>query len=262
MLEKDRDGALPLSVAIITLNEAANLPRTLDSVRALAREIVVVDSGSQDETCAIAASYGARVEFRAWTGHIDQKNHALGLCSQEWVLALDADEELTPECAASIRLAVTADQGGAWRINRRTYYLGKLLQYSWQPDRKLRLVRRDLGARWSGYDPHDKLVVENTHVGDLSGDVIHYSYRDLQDHMERSVRYAKISATSYARMGRRFSFVRLLINPLFAFVKKYVLRRGFLDGWRGLLVACSAAWSVALKYWFLRELEQRDTPND
>ena len=255
-------GTLPLSVAIITLNEADNLPRTLDSVRALASEIVVVDSGSQDETCSIAASYGARVEFRAWTGHIDQKNHALDLCTQEWILALDADEELTPQCATSIRNAITSGRDVVWRINRRTFYLGKLLRYSWQPDRKLRLVRRASGAHWSGYDPHDKLVVANTVMGDLAGDVIHYSYRDLQDHMERSVRYAKISAASYARMGRRFSFARLLINPLIAFVKKYFLRRGCLDGWRGLLVACSAAWSVALKYWFLLELQRGGPDTD
>ena len=152
-------GPLPLSVAIVTLNEEANLPRLLESVRGLAAEIVVIDSGSTDRTEEIAREYGARFEHADWAGFITQKNHSLDACTQPWVLFLDADEALSPELAASLKElfanGCTPEKEGYW-LNRRTWYLGAWIWHTWHPEWRLRLLKRGAG-RWGGMDPHDRL---------------------------------------------------------------------------------------------------------
>ncbi len=260
-LDPDKSAApLPLSVAIITFNEEVNIARTLAAVAGFAAEIVVVDSGSQDRTPLIAAEFGARVVHNEWPGHIAQKNRALAECRQEWILSLDADEVVSPELADEIRETLRRGDAAAYRINRRTHYLGRFLRYSWQPDRKLRLVRRAARPEWGGYNPHDVLRVEGE-VKDLRAELYHYSYRDIEDHLLRTVRYARISARSYHRMGRRFSFLQLCLKPPLAFIKKLVLKGGWRDGFRGWIVAFSALLSVGMKYVFLWEIEYREYNN-
>ena len=148
---------LPLSVSLISFNEAENIARTLASIADFAAEIVVVDSHSSDDTRAIAADFGARVFEEDWKGHVAQKNSALSKCTQPWILALDCDEVVSPELQNAIKAAVTEDVGSGYRVKRRSDYLGKRLRYNWYPDRKLRLVKQDAEPRWAGYDPHDRL---------------------------------------------------------------------------------------------------------
>jgi glycosyltransferase involved in cell wall biosynthesis len=252
---------LPLSVSIISFNEAANIGRTLDSIKPLASEIIVVDSHSTDNTREIAEKNGANVYAEDWKGHIRQKNSALEKCTQPWILCLDCDEVVSYELREAIVKAVREGVRPGYRINRRTFYLGKLLQYAWQPDWKLRLVRKDAEPRWAGYDPHDRLQIAGQ-SGRLQGDLIHYSYADLSDHMQRLVTYAEITATSYHRNGKRFQWHHLLVNPLVAFIKKYILKRSFLDGSQGFIVSMSSFVYVFLKYLFLWEIDKKRSESE
>lgn len=246
---------LPLSVAIISFNEEANLPRTLKSVADIASEIIIVDSHSTDRTVEIAKEFGAKVYIEDWKGHIAQKNSALEKCSEPWILALDCDEVLTDELRHSVTGAVISGAADGYVLNRRTFYAGKFLRFSWQPDRKLRLVKRTAKPEWGGYNPHDVLSISGTE-GKLKGDLHHFSFKDVSDHFQRTVSYAKIAADSYHKRGKRFSLFRLLFNPPAAFVKKYFFRLGFLDGFRGFIAAFSSFVSVAMKYIFLWEIEK------
>jgi len=248
---------LPLSVAIITFNEEKKLPKTLEAVKDIASQIVVVDSGSTDKTIEIAKSYGAEVYVEDWKGFVAQKNSALKKCRQKWILSLDADEVVSEKLKGEIVKKVKNPDADGYLINRKTYYLGRFLEHSWQPDWKLRLVKRDANPRWEGLDPHDYLVIDGE-VKKLKGNLLHYSYEDIFDHYSRAVKYAKISAESYHKKGKRFRLFNLLFNPTWAFFKQYFLKLGFLDGIRGLSVAKSYSFSIFLKYLFLWEIEKRE----
>ncbi len=253
---------LPLSIALITLNEESNLQRCLESLGGIAAEIVIVDSGSTDRTKAVAHSHGARFEFSPWAGHVKQKAKALERCTQPWVLCLDADEALTPQLAQSVADIVQrndATLAGA-AVNRRSFYLGAWIWYSWYPEWRLRLARRTHAA-WAGLDPHDRLEVEG-HTTRLQGDLLHYSFHDLADHLERSLSYARLSAASYAASGRRFRWLQLLFSPPMAALKHLVLRQGFRDGWRGWIIAGVKAAETFAKYAFLLEHERAPAPTD
>ena len=244
---------LPLSVAVITLNEEANLARCLESVREIAAEIVVIDSGSKDGTAAIARRYGAVFDVHSWQGHVAQKNFALQRCSQPWVLCLDADEVLSPELTTSIRQAFAKGEpkADAFWVNRRTFFLGDWIWHAWYPEWRLRLVRKER-AQWSGLDPHDRLEVSGQ-TARLPGDLLHYSYSDLEDTLHRTIRYARISADSYAQAGRSFHWHHLLFSPWIAFFRQLVIRQGWRDGWRGWLIASATMVHVFAKYAFLLE---------
>ena len=251
---------LPLSVAIITLNEEEHLPRCLASVRELASEIVVVDSGSTDRTAKIAKESGAVFLFEPWAGHVAQKNKALAACSQPFVLSLDADEEVSPELAEALR-QLLADRlpgpDGFW-INRRTFYLGQWIRHSWNPEWRVRLVRKER-ARWTGRDPHDRLEVQGNTTR-LAGDILHYSYADLQDHFSRTLRYARISAETLRRNGKTCRWYHLVFSPWLAFLKKLVLRSAWRDGWRGWIISVATFFGVFAKYAFRLEMQLKSQP--
>jgi glycosyltransferase involved in cell wall biosynthesis len=252
---------LPLSVSIITFNEEVNLARCLESVRDLATEIVIVDSGSTDRTAEIAARFGARFEHSPWPGFRIQKQIALDRCSQPWVLCLDADEALSLELAQSIRQGLDhpiAELTGCW-LNRRTWYLGGWIWHAWYPEWRLRLVRRG-AASWTGRDPHPSLTVQGP-TQRLHGDLLHYSFRDLEDHLRRTIQYARVSAAAYAADGRRFHWHQLLLSPWVAFFRHLLLKQGFRDGWRGWLISGSRAMDVFAKYAFLLESERSTRPS-
>jgi glycosyltransferase involved in cell wall biosynthesis len=246
------DNRLALSVAIITLNEEDNLPACLHSVRDLASEIVVIDSGSTDRTREIAERAGAIFAVNPWRGYVDQKNVALRRCAQPWVLSLDADEEVSPELAASIRTMLAADpREDGFYINRLNWYLGRWIRHAWNPEWRLRLARRGK-AQWVGLDVHEKLEV-NGIAGRLSGDLLHYPFDSLSDHFQNTLKYAKLMADSLAREGRSCRWYHLVISPWLAFFKILVVKSGWLDGWRGWIIA-SAKWlNVFAKYAFLLE---------
>ena len=250
---------LPLSVAIIAKDEAANLPRLLDSLAPLGpSEIVVVDSGSQDETVAIARSYGAKVIETDWPGHVEQKNRALDACSQPWVLSLDADEPISKRLACNIvQLFDTYGNNLPYRgykINRRNWFLGDWLYYVWTPEWRLRLIRRGSG-QWVGDNPHDRLEIDLP-VGNLHGDIHHFSHNSVEDLFERTVKYSRISSESLYRRGKRFKWNKIIFSPIIRFVKIIIIKQGWRDGWRGWIIAWASMLSGFLKYAFLYEMSR------
>jgi glycosyltransferase involved in cell wall biosynthesis len=251
------DKPLPLSLAIITCNEGQNLPRCLASVGRLAAEIVVIDSGSTDNTAEIARQHQAHFEFAPWPGFLAQKNKALQRCSQPWVLCLDADEALSPQLAESVAklFAAGPPPGDGFWLNRRTFYLGDWIWHAWYPEWILRLVRRE-AAEWTGLDPHPSLAVRGA-TARLAGDLLHYPFRDLQDHLQRTLKYARLTAQSYQARGKRFHWYHWAISPGLAFLKHLLLKQGWRDGWRGWLVSFSRGLDVFAKYSFLLEEQRR-----
>ena len=242
-----------LSVAIVTLNEEANLPRTLASVR-WADEIVVVDSGSSDRTCEIARGYGARVVVESWRGYTAQKNYALELCAKDWILSLDADEEVSPELVEEIRavLAGGMSAGGyfdGYSMPRRNLFLGRWMKHGgFYPDPKLRLFRR--GQAYStGRDPHDRFEMkESKRAGRLKGALIHHTYPTLNLYLEHMNRYSSVWNRVPGTVAQKFSINAIVLRPLFTFIYNYCLRLGFLDGREGLLLHMYHAGYVSWKY--------------
>lgn len=251
---------MSLSVCIITLNEQDNLPRCLESVAGLAAQVVVVDSLSTDDTQRIARDAGAEVIERPFEGHVLQKQFALEQAREEWVLCLDADEWLDDELREAVRGVITANTpGGAngHELNRRNLYLGAWIDHcGWSPEWRLRLVRRS-EARWTGADPHDRLEVNGARAR-LAGRLRHRPYRDLADHLGTINRYTDIMVQQRLESDRDTPPLAMLLRPPARFLKMYVLRAGFLDGWRGFVVSAMGAFYVFLKYAKLRAARQAD----
>jgi glycosyltransferase involved in cell wall biosynthesis len=247
---------LPLSVALISYNEENNIVRTLESITDIASEIIVVDSGSTDRTRQVAELYGAKVYLEEWKGFVEQKNSALKKCSEEWIIFLDCDEVPDEILIQNIKKVVLNSQKNGYILDRRTYYLGKLMNFAWHPDYKLRLVKRSANPQWTGLNLHERLIVEGE-VAKLKGKLIHYSFLNLSHHFSKTVKYAKSSAESYYQAGKRFRMTNLLFNPFFAFIKLYFINLGFLDGVRGLIAGISSYFGTFLKYSYLWELERK-----
>lgn len=247
---------LPLSVAIITFNEAEAIKRTLDSVKIFAGEIIIVDSHSTDNTRDIAEDAGCIVYEEDWKGFTGQKDSALEKCSQPWILMIDADELVSAELADSIAKAISenTDYNGFF-INRRSHYLGKLMKYAWQPEWILRLVRKDASPAWTGYEPHSYCLIKGE-TKKIKGDLIHYSFSGIKHHFSKQIDYAKLAAESYHKMKRKFRIFNLLINPPIAFIQIYFLQLGLLDGIRGFLAAAGNFFYTFLKYAFLWNIER------
>lgn len=249
---------LPLSLAITAQNEEKNLRRCLQSVADLVSEIVVVDSGSTDRTLEVAKEFGARVQHQDWLGHSGQKNVALSLCTQPWVLVLDCDEELSPELRSAIQrfFADGSDQrcDGAW-MNRLTWFMGRWIRHGdWYPDRKLRLLRRGK-ARCAGNAVHDKFEVEGTTLR-LQGDLYHYSFTDTCHHLTKHVGYSDKAAALELEAGKGWSLVDAVFRPLWRFFRAYFLRLGFLDGFPGLWIAVATAFFALVKHGRRYEMSQ------
>jgi len=246
-----------LSACVITLNEADRIEACIDSL-AFCDEVVVVDSGSSDATREIAAARGARVIEHAFEGFRAQKDFAVAQAAHDWVLCLDADERITPTLRASIeaaRNAGFADAAG-YRFARCTEYFGAFLRHgNAYPDRVLRLFDRRRGGWRAGREIHEHAVVDGD-VASLAGDLEHVAYRSLDDQLARYRRYAAMMATHMQDSGRRARLGNLVVNPAWRFLRGYVLRAGFRDGWRGFLFACMEADYVREKFarlWLLQK---------
>lgn len=238
-----------LSIALITYNEAARLPACLASVD-FADEIVVVDNGSTDGTVELARSLGATVlQTPDWPGFGVQKNRAVDLCRGDWVLSIDADEQVTPELKAQIMAAISGNAANciAYTVNRSSSYCGQYMRHSgWYPDRVLRLFRRGQ-ARFSDAAVHESLQAQGP-IGRLEADLLHQSFADFETVLDKVNRYSTASAAALAQRGKRSSVGRAVAHGLWAFFRTYVLRRGFLDGQLGLALAVSNAEGTYYRY--------------
>ncbi len=244
-----------LSVTVVAKNEAADLGSALASV-AWADEIVVVDSHSTDDTVAIARQYTDRVVVRDWPGYIDQKNYAASIASHDWILSLDADERVTPELATELQaLKAGAPPEAAFRIPRVTWHLGRWIRTTdWYPDYQLRFYDRR-AAQWIGKYVHEGVTVRGA-IGQLSGELEHYAYRDIADHLETIDRYTTLAARQMHEDGRRAGFLQLAGHPPLAFLRNYIARGGIRDGVPGFIISSMNAYYVFLKFAKLWELER------
>lgn len=245
-----------ISACVITLNEQENLPRCLASLAGVADEVVVVDSGSRDRTRSLAEAAGARVIEHPWEGFVGQKNFAIAQAAHEWVLSVDADEELSAGLRTRIaqwKEAPPADPPAGYEVCRVARYRGRWIWHGdWFPDRLVRLFRRSC-ARFEGGRVHERLVVDGK-VGRLSGWLHHYTYRDRADRAARIQKYARLWAASAHEQGRRAKPWDAPLHAAARFVRGYILRRGFLDGAVGWEIAAGNAREVYLKYRMLGEL--------
>jgi glycosyltransferase involved in cell wall biosynthesis len=231
---------------VVTLDEEERLRRCLESV-AWADEIVVVDAGSEDKTVQVAREFTDRVIVRAWPGFAAQKNFALEQAQGEWLLSLDADEEVSPELRAEVTAILAGDGAHAgYAVPRRNVFLGQWIRHGGlYPDWQVRLFRRGRG-RFVARAVHESVRLDGS-VGRLRGPLVHRSYRDIADFIDRANRYSTLAAAEQAARGGRVSAADLALRPLGRFLSMYVLRRGFLDGRQGLLLAGLYAYYVFIR---------------
>ena len=239
--------AMPaITATIITFNEEDRIAEAIASL-ACCDEVIVVDSGSTDRTREIARVRGARDIERAWDGYSKQKNFAAGQARNDWILSIDADERLSIELASELVLWKKEDPSfRSFSMPRRVFYLGRWIRHSgWYPGRKIRLYDRR-SCRWEGDFVHESLKVEGR-AGMFKGDLLHFPYRDWNDHIARIARYTDLAARAARSGGRRSNVGKLILAPPFTFIKSFFLQAGFLDGWRGLAIAYMGARYVFQK---------------
>ncbi len=252
-----------LSVCVIACNEESELPRCLDSVAFADELVIVIDAKSTDRSEAIARERATRVEVRPYEGDIEQKGYATSLATRDWILVIDPDEVARPQLAEAIERVVRSHDGpglpaapAGYQLDRLTWYLGRWIAHGdFYPDWTLRLFRRE-SFDWAGANPHGRIEVPGG-VGRLAGVLEHYSYRDLADHLDRVQRWSSQAARALHARGRRAHWWDLVLRPLWRALRGYVLRRGFLDGVPGLVIAFANGAYVFLKYAKLWELERR-----
>jgi glycosyltransferase involved in cell wall biosynthesis len=244
-----------VSAIVVCYNEEDRIEDCLESLR-WCDEIVVVDSFSTDRTPEICRRYTERFIQRAWTGYRDQKAYAHSQATKDWVLLVDSDERVTAELQQEIISAVTRqdDFYAGFALPRLVYYLGRWWRRGgWYPDYDVRLFRRDR-ATWGGTEPHEKIIVEGR-VRRLENPLHHFSYRNIEDHIQRINRFTSISSRELKRQGGRWRLSDALLRPAVRFLRSYFVKRGFMEGFAGFYVALSAAVYVFLKYAKLWELE-------
>ncbi len=283
---------LPLSVAVITHNEAPSIARTLASVAAWAGEMLVVDSESTDDTREIAASCGAHVLVQPWLGYGQQKNFASQAAQYDWVFSLDGDEEVSGELAAALqelfRQEAEAEEKDAtkqvtrrgraagglnpkvvYAFARKNYFGQHWIRYGgWYPNYTARLGHR-AWSRWSEPFVHETLQAYGGHSAadqallgrpqKIAAPLIHHTFASLEEQVRTNLRFARLGAQDLLQRKVRYPRVALVLKPLGKFVELFWLKRGFLDGWDGWLIAVNAAYSMFLKYAFLREYQNNDS---
>jgi len=257
-----------LSVVVITHNEESNIRRCIGSVKAFSfsaiklREILVVDSKSTDGTVKLAKRLGARVVVRPWPGFSEQKNWAMNQVKGDWILSLDADEEMTPELWEEIEriLPLTPPNIVGYRIQRRAFFLDKWIRHcGWWPDAQTRLLRRGMG-RFNGRPVHEGLELDGS-VAELEEAMNHYTYSSIGQYLEKMDRYSALVAASAPLRKRRLWHLYLVVDPFTTFFRGYILRKGFLDGWHGFVICGLSAFHSFVKYARIweREVVRRDT---
>lgn len=225
-----------LSVIIITKNEEGNIRRCLESVK-WADEIIVLDSGSRDKTVDIAKEFTDKVYLTDWRGYGIQKQRALSFATGDWVLNLDADEAVDEALKQEIEKAMMANSADAFRIPIRMYFYGKPLRYSSSPTRHVRLFKRK-GARYSEDIVHEKIMLAGgTKIEQFKNPLIHHSYRDLTHALHKINVYSSYSAKIRIQEGRKTNFIKVGMGTGWMFFRTYILQRGFLDGYNGLIFA-------------------------
>jgi glycosyltransferase involved in cell wall biosynthesis len=244
-----------LSIILITKNEAANIDACLESV-AWADEIIVVDSGSTDDTVLRCQALGAKVYVHDWQGFGIQKNRALSYATQDWVFSIDADERVTTELRAAIQAALAQPQFPAYRVSRLSNYCGRFMRHSgWYPDHIVRLFQRG-EARFNDALVHETIIF-NGKTGMLSGELLHYSYDNFEQVLDKNNAYSTAAAQMKYQQGKSASLTGAVLRGVWAFFRTYCLRMGFLDGRQGFMVSVSNAEETYYRYLKLMLLTEK-----
>jgi len=237
-----------ISACIISFNEEKKLEDCLKSLQPVVDEIIIVDSLSTDDTLKIAERYTDKIFHQKFLGHIEQKNLAVDKAENDWILSLDCDERLSEELQQSV-LAVKNDleQADAYCMPRKTYYIYRWLNYCWYPDIKTRLFNRNT-SRWGGTNPHDHIITEGNNIVRLKGDIYHYSFDSISDHLKTIDSFTEIGANELTRKNKSFNILSPFTHSSWVFIKTYFLKRGFMDGFAGIIVSVLSATHVFVKY--------------
>lgn len=239
---------LKLSACVISFNEEKKIEECLRSLEPLVDEIVVVDSLSQDRTVEIAKRYTDRVISQPFLGYIEQKNFAVDHATHDWILALDCDERISSELARSIeQIRGRLAEYDAYRMARKTFYVYRWINHCWYPDAKVRLFDRRK-ARWGGINPHDRIEVDSDRVAWLEGDILHYSFDSISDHLKTIDRFTEIGARELLARGRRVTVFTPVNHAVWTFIKVYFVKQGFRDGFAGFIVAVLSFVHAFVKY--------------
>ena len=237
-----------ISACIISFNEQDKIEDCLNSLQPVADEIVLVDSLSTDRTIEIAEKYTDRIIHQAFLGHIEQKNLAVEKASHDWIISLDCDERLSPELQQSIlKIKDRLDDADAYCMSRKTYYIYRWLNHCWYPDIKTRLFNRN-SSRWGGTNPHDHIITTGNNIQRLKGDIYHYSFDSISDHLQTIDKFTEIGADELIRKQKPFNLLSPLTHASWIFIKLYILKRGFMDGFAGLTVSVLSYMHVYIKY--------------
>lgn len=244
-----------ISAVIVTLNEELNIERCLLSVIGIADEIVVVDSFSTDRTEEICLKYGARFSCHPFEGYVEQKSYVITQASYDYILLIDADEALGNELRSSILAAKHNWTHDGYIFNRLNSYCGQWIRHSgWYPDRKIRLFDRRK-ASVKGRNPHDIIVMtKDSSLKFIKGDLLHYTYHSVEDHIRQINRFTEIQAMEYFEKGRKAKCFSIVFSPAYKFVRHYFFQLGFLDGYYGFLICRNLAYSTFLKHAKLKAL--------
>jgi glycosyltransferase involved in cell wall biosynthesis len=248
---------VPVSIVIITKNEAALIANCIEMALLITDDIVVIDSGSTDQTLNIVRQYGCRFYYKNWTGYGANKNKGIELARHNWILSIDADEVPNMELVLAMYDLDLRDPNIVYDIKFRSFFGKKLIRHgSWGRDHHLRLFNRTV-VKWSESEVHETLILPaNIHIKKLTGNVNHYSVQNIHECNSKAVYYARLSAKQYMISGKKATFSKLYFSPAFGFVKNYLFRLGFLDGAEGLDIALMIYKNTRLKYAYLKLYEQ------
>lgn len=248
---------IKVSGVIIAFNEEHNIKECIESLLPVVEEVLVVDSFSSDNTVSLSESLGARVIQHPFEGHIQQKNYAMEQAKYDYVLSLDADERVSEGMAKAVLAAKKNWKGSGYRFNRLNNYCGKWLRWSCYPDAKVRLWDRRKG-KWGGANPHDMVEIPKEEITIEKSDILHYSFRNLEEHFQQAVKFAVISAKAKFEKKKKVSFIiHILLNPIFQFIRRYFFKLGFLDGYFGFMFTVVDCYYSLMKYMRLWEMNRK-----
>jgi glycosyltransferase involved in cell wall biosynthesis len=237
-----------ISACIISYNEEKNIEDCLKSLQSVVDEIIVVDSLSTDRTKEIAAKYTDKIFDQEFLGHVEQKNLAVSKASHDWILSLDCDERLTSELVSSIsKIKDNLEQADAYRMARKTFYVYRWLNHCWYPDFKIRLFNKNT-ARWGGINPHDRIEVNGDNIVTLDGDIQHYSFNSISEHIRTLDYFTEIGANEIIKRGRPVSVLTPFTHGFWTFFRTLVIKRGFQDGFAGVVVSTLSGMHAFVKY--------------
>jgi glycosyltransferase involved in cell wall biosynthesis len=237
-----------ISACIISFNEEKKIEDCLKSLANIADEIIVIDSNSTDNTVDIAKKYTDKVITQDFLGYIEQKNFAIKQAGYDWILSLDCDERLSPELQnAIINTKDNIENFDAYKMPRKTFYVYRWLNYCWYPDLKIRLFNKNT-AYWGGTNPHDHIITSGKNIKRLNGDIYHYSFDSISEHLKTIDKFTEIGADELIKKNKSFNIVSPFTHATWTFIKLYFIKRGFMDGYAGITVSVLSFMHVFVKY--------------